>query len=137
MPVPVIVCPARNPRAARIVAGLLAQESDLQVTLCHACAPRHVGSDGPNEVVILTAGLPDMRDVSQLESALRLHPWTPVIVLSMYEDPVVTRHLLAHGAAAFLALDQVVSRLPRLIRQLSGPSRSQLALHRVRAHAAP
>lgn len=118
MPLHVVVCADRNPRAARIVAGLLEGQPDLQVERCSGCHG-HCHQADQADVVVLTVGLPDMRDLTDLERTLRLHSHAPVIVLSLYEDAQLASRLCLQGAAALLALDQAVAKLPRMIRQLA------------------
>lgn len=133
----VLVCPDRNPGAARIVAGILGAEPDLDIALCQSSGNGHNGHDVEADVVVLTAGLPDMRDLAQLQAALGHHRGVPLVVLSLYEDPYVTRQLLAQGAAALLPLDQAVDRLPRLIRQLAAPAPARRAAGASRPHLSP
>jgi len=133
----VTICPTRNPRAAGIVAGLLRDEPGLEVALCESCAGGRGEHTETADVVVLTAGLPDMRDLAQLQAAVRQHRFAPLVVLSVYDDPAVTRQLLAHGASALLPLDQVMSQLPRLIRRLTAPAPARRALSSSRLPLAP
>jgi len=137
MSVHVTICPARNPRAAGIVAGVLQREPDLEVALCESCASGSGEHGEPADVVVLTAGLPDMRDLAQFQATLAQHRFAPLVVLSLYEDPHMTRQLLAQGASALLPLDQVVGKLPRMIRQLAAPAPVRRALSSSRPHLAP
>ncbi len=129
----VLVCPERNPRAARIVAGILRAEADLDVSLGNG----GTGHGVPPDVVVLTAGLPDMRDLAELRQALGRYRLAPLVVLSLYDDPRMTNQLLSHGVSALLPLDEVVSRLPRMIRRLAAPPPAARGAGAQRPHMAP
>ncbi|MBU0610108.1 MAG: hypothetical protein KKI08_19640 [Armatimonadetes bacterium] len=129
----VLVCPERNPRAARIVAGILRAEADLDVSVGN-------GGNGhgvPADVVVLTAGLPDMRDLAELRKALGRYRFAPLVVLSLYDDPRMTNQLLSQGVSALLPLDQVLHRLPRMIRRLAAPPAAPRGTGAPRPHVAP
>jgi len=118
MPYSVIVCPARNQRAARIVSNLLAQQPDLRVSECSECAELAHRADLADAIVV-TIGVADMHDPSHLERALARHPDESVIVVTLYDDPRISNRLRERGAAALVAMDRVVGGLPRLIRELA------------------
>ena len=122
MSISVCVCPERNPRAAAIVAGLLEQDRALEVTRCasgaEGSAQGSAAAEGGTDVVVIPVGLPDMRDLTHVRGALRHHPAAAIIVLSLYQDSSFMQLLREAGASGFLALDEVVYELPRMIRRL-------------------
>jgi DNA-binding NarL/FixJ family response regulator len=113
------VWPARNERAASIVAGLLQREPGLDAECCsgETCGSAPSSAD----VVIIPVSLPDVRDLRHLKAALAQHRGAPLTVLGLYHDPAFIRLLREAGAAAFLPLDEAVRGLPPLIRRLTRP----------------
>lgn len=108
------ICPARNARAAVIIAELLRSETDFIVTLCKRCRT-HRGSP---DVLVVTTGLAGRDELEHIANARQRHPRVPIIVLSLCDDPFYREQAISHGADYFMLLDEAVPNLSRLIMTL-------------------
>jgi DNA-binding NarL/FixJ family response regulator len=97
----------------------LALEPDLTVTGeagDGAAVPALVRGLHP-DVVVMDIEMPGMDGIAATAALQHLVPGSPVVILSLHDDPVTRRRALASGASAFVSKCDAHELLPAMIRR--------------------
>jgi len=114
MSINIQVCSGRNPRAATVIAELLATESDFGVRHCSGCQAG--AGNGQADVLIMATGLAGPEELDQIAATRQRHPEIYFIVLSLCDDWLFRETALAAGADWFMLLDDTMPALVNLLR---------------------
>lgn len=71
--------------------------------------------------VVLDIDMPGVDGLQALDVLQRRHPEVPVVMLSGFSSPVLTRKAKARGAAAYLEKSSEMTRLADTVRRVSSP----------------
>ena len=70
------------------------------------------------DLVIIDISLPGMNGIQALRTIKQSHPTTPVMIITIHENPQYARDAFAAGAAHFLRKDRAYSELIPAIRRI-------------------
>ena len=102
------------------VSALIGQQPDI-VVVAQAATIRGAGRfDVTPDVIVAEIDLPDARHADVISGLRRLFPESPILVLTLVDDPAKVQSVLAAGADGYLLKTAAVPDLLNGIRTLAG-----------------